>query len=276
MAGWRAVADPSGNSIIERIRATVIVNADDWGRDVDTTDRCLACVLSEVVSSVSGMVFMEDSQRAAILARQYGVDVGLHLNLTTRFSGPQCPSRLIELQQKLARFLRSHPLAPVIYHPGLASSFEYLVAAQLEEFERLYGAPANRVDGHHHMHLCANIFLQKLLPAGTIVRRNFSFAPGEKGTINRSYRRWQDHGLARRHHMTDFFFSLPPLDLRRLEKICELASSFDVEVETHPVNSLECKFLMDREFDRCAGNFSIARGYLLRSNYHAVDPGVMA
>ena len=45
----------------------------------------------------------------------------------------------------------------MVYHPGLASSFEYVVKAQLEEYERLYGAPANRVDGHHHMHLCANV-----------------------------------------------------------------------------------------------------------------------
>ena len=200
------IAEPSESDAMRPSGATVIVNADDWGRDTVTTDRSLDCVLREVVSSVSAMVFMEDSERAALLAQQHGVDAGLHLNLTTPFSAPQCASRLMEHQQKVSRFLRSHRLAPVVYHPALAASFEYVVAAQLEEFERLYSVPTNRVDGHHHMHLCANVFFQKLLPADTIVRRNFSFGTGEKGRVNRFYRRWQDRRLALRHRMTDFFF----------------------------------------------------------------------
>jgi hypothetical protein len=34
------------------------------------------------------------------------------------------------------------------------------------------------------MHLCANVLWQGLLPAGTLVRRNFSFHPGEKSRWN--------------------------------------------------------------------------------------------
>lgn len=266
------IAELSGSEAIRSSGATVIFNADDWGRDVVTTDRSLDCVLRGVVSSVSAMVFMEDSERAALLAQQHGVDAGLHLNLTTLFSGPRCVSRLMEHQQKVSRFLRSHRLAPVVYHPGLAASFEYVVAAQLEEFERLHGAPANRVDGHHHMHLCANVFFQKLLPADTIVRRNFSFGPGEKGRINRLYRRWQDRRLAQRHRMTDFFFSLPPINPRdRIERIFSLARRFGVEVETHPVNVDEYKFLMDGELMNCAGKVTIARGYRLGSRESAAE-----
>ncbi len=252
--------------IATRSDATIIVNADDWGRDVENTDRTLECVLRGAVSSVSAMVGMEDSERASVLARQHVVDAGLHLNLTTPFSAPGIAGRLADEQQKLARFLRSYRFAPVVYHPGLASAFDYVVKAQLEEFERLYGSPANRVDGHHHMHLCANVFFQKLLPEGTIVRRNFSFAAGEKGFINRYYRRWQDGGLARRHRMTDFFFSLPPLEPRsRLETIFALADRFNVEVETHPVVPEEYAFLAGGELVRCAGKVGIASGYRLRS-----------
>jgi chitin disaccharide deacetylase len=248
----------------------LIVNADDWGRDQENTDRTLECVLRGVVSSVSAMVFMEDSERASVLARQHGVDAGLHLNLTTPFSVSQCPSRLLDHQQKLARFLRSSRMAPVVYHPGLAASFQYVVAAQSEEFERLYGDPASRIDGHHHMHLCANTFFQRLLPAGTIVRRNFSFAPGEKGAINRFYRRLQDRGLARRHRIADFFFSLPPLTPNsRLERIFALADRFQVEVETHPVKAAEYEFLLDGEFLRYAGKVGVSRGYRLRSGENA-------
>jgi chitin disaccharide deacetylase len=266
------IAEPSESNAVRSSGATIIVNADDWGRDVDTTDHSLDCVLRGVISSVSAMVFMEDSERAALLAQQHGVDAGLHLNLTTPFSAPGCPSRLMERQQNISRFLRSHRLAPALYLPGLASSFEYVVATQLEEFERLHGSPTNRVDGHHHMHLCANIFFQKLLPTDTIIRRNFSFGPGEKSRINRFFRRWQDRRLAQRHRMTDLFFSLPPLNPRaRLEKILSLARCFSVEVETHPVNADEYKFLMDGELTDRTDKVTVARGYCLGSRKSATE-----
>ena len=192
----------------------LIVNADDWGRDRETTERTLECLDRGGVSSVSAMVFMEDSGRAAAIARGRGIDAGLHLNLTTPFSAPACPGRLVERQGELARHLLRHRLAPVIFHPGLVRSFEYVVAAQRDEFSRLYGAEPERVDGHHHMHLCANVLLGGLLPRGAIVRRNFSFQPGEKSFCNRFYRRVVDRMLARRHRVVDFFFSLAPLEPR--------------------------------------------------------------
>src|SRR5579863_5715924 len=60
----------------------LIINADDWGVNREATDRTLDCVLRKTVSSASAMVFMEDSERAAQLALEAGVDTGLHLNLT--------------------------------------------------------------------------------------------------------------------------------------------------------------------------------------------------
>ncbi|MGA3033268.1 MAG: hypothetical protein ABSD70_08290 [Terracidiphilus sp.] len=50
-------ADLSANSDT----GALIVNADDWGRDVATTDSILHCVKRATVSSASGMVFMQDS-----------------------------------------------------------------------------------------------------------------------------------------------------------------------------------------------------------------------
>lgn len=250
----------------------VIFNADDWGRDVGTTDCELDCFRRGVVSSVSGMVFMEDSERAADLARQHCVDTGLHLNFTLLFTG-NCPSRLRELQRRIARFLISGRLAQIVYHPGLASAFEYVVEAQLEEFERLYGSVPGRIDGHHHMHLCSNVFFQKLLPEGTIVRRNFSFATGEKSALNRWYRRWQDKGLARRHRMTDFFFSLPPLNPEsRLREIFTLARRFNVEIENHPAIPEEYRFLIGGGLFRLLGETGVAKGYVLYSSKRLPDP----
>jgi hypothetical protein len=197
------------------------------------------------------MVFMEDSDRAAALATERGITSGLHLNFTTPFSAPGCPTHLVERQQELAGYLLRHRLAPVVFHPGLARSFDYVVAAQLDEFHRLYGAPPKRLDGHHHMHLCANVLLRGLLPPGTLVRRNFSFQSGEKGLWNRLYRRGVDRLLERRHRVVDFFFSLAPLEpFSRLERVFSLAREFAVELETHPVNPDEYRFLARGEIVR--------------------------
>ena len=72
----------------------LIVNADDWGRDAETTDRIFECVVPGAVSSVSAMVFMQDSERAAGIAREHGIEAGLHLNFTTPFSAPGTPAPL--------------------------------------------------------------------------------------------------------------------------------------------------------------------------------------
>src|SRR5438093_3753440 len=111
----------------------IIVNADDWGRDHETTQRTVECFIRRAISSVSAMVFMEDSERAAAIARERGIDAGLHLNLTTPFSAPTCPAQLIERQGELARHLLRHRLAPAAFHPRLLRSFEYVVSAQRAE-----------------------------------------------------------------------------------------------------------------------------------------------
>jgi len=237
----------------------LIVNADDWGREPCTTATILDCVRHGAVSSVSAMVFMEDSERAAVIARERQIDTGLHLNLTTPFSAPCCPARLVERQRDLGRHLLRHRFAQVVFHPGLIRSFEYVVAAQLDEFGRLYGGEPDRLDGHHHMHLCANVLLQGLLPPGTLVRRNFSFQLREKGVWNRLYRRFVDCMLARRHRLVDFFFSLAPLEPPgRLQRIFSLARQCIVEVETHPVHPDEHRFLVGGELFRRAGDVRIA------------------
>jgi len=226
-------------------RGALIINADDWGRDVDNTNHILECHIRGTVSSASAMVYMEDSERAARIALEHGLDAGLHLNLTTAFTARHVAGHLNEHHQRICKYLGGSRFAQVMFHPGLARSFAYAVNSQIDEFHRIYGAAPKRIDGHHHMHLCANVLLAKLLPAGTVARRNFSFQAGEKGALNRWYRRQTDRRLAKRHKLTDYFYSLPPLDVSgRLEKIFRLASENSVEVETHPVNAVEREFLM--------------------------------
>ena len=240
----------------------LIVNADDWGCTAETTDRILECLRSGALSSTSGMVFMEDSERAARIARDNAVDVGLHLNLTTPFSARRVRLELVQAQKRLTNFLRSGRLAQVLFHPGLAATFRYVVEAQIDEYRTLYGTSPSRIDGHHHMHLCANVLFGDLLPAGTIVRRNFSFQPGEKSGLNRMYRKWLDKKIEKHHPVTDYFFSIEPLaKLDRLKAIVDLAKTSLVELETHPVRTEEFRFLTGGEFFRRIGSVKIAPRY---------------
>ena len=236
----------SVNGREQRPPAALIVNADDWGRDARTTQCILDCVQCGAVTSVSAMVFMEGSEEGAALAREHAVDAGLHLNFTTPFTASRTPATLAGRQRTLGRYLRRHRLAQILFNPLLAGTFRDVVAAQIDEYRRLYGTEPQRIDGHHHMHLCANVLLGGLLPSGTVVRRNFSFQPGEKGSVNRWYRRVVDARLGRRHRLTDFLFSLPPMGVPgRLERIASLAGESVVELETHPVDDVEYRFLRD-------------------------------
>jgi predicted glycoside hydrolase/deacetylase ChbG (UPF0249 family) len=241
---------------------SLILNADDWGRDRNTTDRTLDCVLQGAVSSVSAMVFMEDSERAASLARERGIDAGLHLNLTTAFSAGQVSGDLAEHQRKISSYLQGYRYAQAVFHPGLSNSFRYVVAAQIDEFIRLYGRVPGRIDGHHHMHLCANVLLPGLLPKRTIVRRNFTFQAGEKSLPNRLFRRAVDHILARRYYLVDFFFALPVLIAQsRLQHVLSLAEDNGIEIETHPAVIGEYRFLACGEIFQWIDASRIARGF---------------
>jgi predicted glycoside hydrolase/deacetylase ChbG (UPF0249 family) len=157
----------------------LIVNADDWGRDARTTQCILDCIRRGTVTSTSAMMFMEDSRRGAALAQEHAVDTGLHLNLSDHFTSADCPPDLRDRHRAIVGYLRRNRWAQLVYNPALVSAFDYVVKAQLDEYQRLYGAAPARLDGHHHMHLCSNVLLGGLLPRGTHVRRNFSFRSGE-------------------------------------------------------------------------------------------------
>ncbi|MEO5925031.1 MAG: ChbG/HpnK family deacetylase [Bryobacteraceae bacterium] len=243
-------------------RGSLIINADDWGRDRDTTDRTLECVQQGSVSSVSAMVFMEDSERAADIALTSAVDAGIHLNFTAPYTGKDCSGKGVEHHQAVCTFLRRHAMARLLFHPGLKDSFEYVVSQQMDEYCRLYRKPPQRVDGHHHQHLCSNVLLQKLLPQGAIVRRNFVFAPGEKSLVNRFYRSMIDKSLAKRHQLVDYLFALPLPEIR-LREIVALSKDHVVELETHPINSAEYELLTNGTMFGLAGDTGIASRFAM-------------
>jgi len=112
------------------------------------------------------------------------------------------------------------------------------------------------------MHLCENMLFQKLLPAGILARRSFSFQPGEKSLANRMYRKTVDWRLAHRYRLTDYLFSLIPLTpATRLDRIRSLAQHSMVEVETHPIQPEEYNFLTGKAFAAWTADLPIARGF---------------
>ena len=142
-------------------------------------------------------------------------------------------------------------------------AFAYCYRAQVEEFMRLFEKSPSHIDGHHHMHLCANLLLGKSIPAGMRLRRNFSFWPGEKGFLNRAYRGLVDRWLARRYRLADYFFDLTQcIEGKKLDRVAALAKSSNVELMTHPTVSAEKAFLMSDEFQVILQHLEIG-GYAL-------------
>jgi chitin disaccharide deacetylase len=224
------------------------INADDWGGWKTATDAAKECCSLGRINSVSAMVFMEDSLRAAELSRGMGVSVGLHVNFTGTFDGPNCPAELLRHQNRVRRFLKSSKYAVLIFNPFRCRSFRLLFSAQYEEFLRLYGKPPTHFDGHQHMHLCSNMLLQRLMPPGYRVRRSFSFSAGDKSLANRKYRQWVDSRLAQDYRLTDYFFALSQnLQSQKFQKIKELSERADVEVMTHPEKKEEYEFLRNHD-----------------------------
>jgi predicted glycoside hydrolase/deacetylase ChbG (UPF0249 family) len=241
----------------------LIINADDWGRSVAETNAAFKCYRAGRITSASAMVFMDDSERAAELAKENELDVGLHLNFAERFMANKFPAMLGDYHNRIVRFLMRNKYSQLLYNPLLRNEFSYSYQAQAGEFVRLFGKPPSHIDGHHHMHLCANLLLSKVIPTGTKMRRNFSFWPGEKSLLNRAYRGLVDRWLARRYRLPDYFFDLTQcIHEKKLDRVAALAKSSNVELMTHPIAQAEAEYLMSETFHRILQRLEIG-GYAL-------------
>jgi predicted glycoside hydrolase/deacetylase ChbG (UPF0249 family) len=241
----------------------LIINADDWGRSVVETDAALRCFREKRITSVSAMVFMAGSEQAAELAKENEVDAGLHLNFSEVFTGKNSSGTLREFHGRLVSYLRRNKYSQLFYNPFLEKAFCYSYQVQTEEFERLFGRPPSHIDGHHHMHLCANVLLTNLIPVGMKIRRNFSFWPGEKSRLNRAYRALVDRWLARRYQLTDYFFDLTQcIERNKLSRVASLAKSSNVELMTHPIVPREADCLMSDDFSELLQRLDMG-GYAL-------------
>src|SRR5262245_10864004 len=197
------------------------------------------------------MMFMSDTERSAELALEFGLDVGLHLNFTEQFSGKNTSTLLNNYHKNISNFLLKSKYSFIIYSFHLRRHFNYIYERQYDEYLRLYKKIPNHIDGHHHMHLCANVIFDRMIPKGIRVRKNFSFFPREKNLLNMCYRKIIDFWLRRRYICTDYFFSLSPINQPgRLQIIIQYSKKSCVEIMVHPGNTKEFSYLMSEEYRR--------------------------
>ena len=232
----------------------LIVNADDWGRCSVDTDSALACYRARRITSVSAMVFMADSERAAGIALEHNIHPGLHINLSESFSA-KCDSVIRQQHSRIVAFLTRSKYAQLLFNPLLLKSFDFVFQAQLTEYVRLYGRLPSHFDGHQHMHLCTNMLVACPIPNGQRVRRSFSFRKGQKGVFNRAYRAWVDGKIRARYRVADLFVALSQhLPVNRLTGIMESARQLNVELMTHPAVKGEFDALMSSDYENlCKG-----------------------
>ncbi len=225
----------------------LIVNADDWGHDEQTTDAILDCFQERRITSTTAMVHMADSDRAAAEATRRRLPVGLHLNLTEQFTDPAAPAGVRERQARLVSYFREQRLARWVYNPSIREQVDRCVADQLERFLLTYGCPPTHVDGHMHLHTCPNVLLSPALRPRTKVRLSFTFARYEKSLPNRASRAILNALIRHRFVSTDYFFSIrrlfPRFGGRRPDRL-SLSAGHQVEVMVHPGWSDEHEFLL--------------------------------
>jgi len=233
----------------------LIINADDWGASIPTTSRIEECIKAGVIDTVSAMVYMRDSRRAGRIIKNLKIDTALHLNFTTPFDGDNVPKHLLESQLKIISYLKSKKSAQFIYNHALQRHFDYVYKAQYGEYYELFGNAPQRIDGHNHMHLCANMLVGRFIPAETRVRRNIHFVNEKKSIFNRVYRSAIDSYLTKRYYCTDYFLHIHQFmhedkeeRVNRLKHLAELSKKADIELLVHPHQQEDYEFVMSEEF----------------------------
>jgi hypothetical protein len=210
-------------------RPLLIVTADDLGYDEATTDAILECFAAGAVTCASAMVFMADSERAARLAREHGLPVGLHLNLSEAFTAPAVAPEIARRQARLLPHFtdRGRRLRNWCWDPFVARGVAAATRDQVIEFSRLYGRGPDHVDGHRHVHVCLNVAFTRALAPGRTTRRALRQFDG--GAL-RGPRRLRQRALDRRARTTDFLVPFSQASPDRLD----LARRGSLEVMTHP------------------------------------------
>jgi predicted glycoside hydrolase/deacetylase ChbG (UPF0249 family) len=240
----------------------LIVNADDWGGEEPTTEAIRAAFRAGRVTSTTAMVYMEDSERAAATAREDGLPVGLHLNLTQPFSGTDVPGPVREHHERVVAIFSGqgedgHPgttkLRRWLWDPRVSGAVAAALRDQVECFEALYGAPPDHFDGHNYVDTAPNVFLSRALPRGTKMRNTLGAYPLDRGAMAIA-RAARQKLRERRFGSTRHVLHISDLDLPDDPRLA-LAAKVPVEVICHPDNPAEMERLMSDAWATCMARY---------------------
>lgn len=131
----------------------LIVNADDLGFSRAVSDATMACFDAGGITSATALVWMRDSERAARMAGDRGLPVGLHLNLTVELASLSAPPAVRARQRELVKhFGGEGQRNPRALSRAATILLRDAVRDQLDRLRETYGEPTH-VDGHHHVHI---------------------------------------------------------------------------------------------------------------------------
>lgn len=246
----------------------LVVNADDWGGSEATTEAILGTFEAGRITSTSGMVYMPDSNRAAEVARDAGLPVGLHLNLTEPFGDPRTPTAVRDRQLRAVERLAGsggddHPgtarWRKWVYDPTIRTLVDLAIADQLERFEALYGHPPTHFDGHNYVDACPNVFLSRSIPAGSLIRNSLDCYPLVRSAMGR-LKGLRQRLRTRRLRSTGYLLHIAQLSLEgegSPDSRLRLARSASVEVMGHPDDEAELAALMSPAWERVLSEYEL-------------------
>jgi chitin disaccharide deacetylase len=239
----------------------LIISADDWGSHRATTDAIEECYRAGGVTSLSAMVFMPDSARAARRAVDAELPAGLHVNLTEYFDDPACPAPVRDRQRRLVDRVAGRRWRLWGFSPALFREVEACVADQLEAFRDLYGREPTHFDGHEHVHQWFTVMFARTIPTGMKTRPSYTFMRGDKPLPNRLARKVVNRAMRLRFRLPEYFFSLPDIHPAfggaGLHDRLALARHTTVELMTHPGSSDERVVLRSDEWLELVSQFRV-------------------
>lgn len=220
----------------------LIINADDFGMDEQSTNRIIECYDQRLITSTTAMVFMIDTIRAAELASSRDIGVGLHLNFTAPFTNPPRNTNLYEHHAKILKMFLSYRYYRYLYNPKIHDSINYCFQSQYDEFLQVFGKQPSHIDGHHHIHLATNILFGKILPVGVRIRkiRDLIHRGSPFGSLLRNR---VTKYIRKRFVTTDLFYAVLPLVDSLLAEKISMARFKNVELMVHPGEEYEFLYL---------------------------------
>jgi predicted glycoside hydrolase/deacetylase ChbG (UPF0249 family) len=129
---------------------TLIVNADDFGLTRGVSAGILAAHRHGIVTSTTVLVTADVDRAQLAQARDSGLGLGLHMNLT--LGKPLTRGR--SLADGSGNFVRDPRRAAA---GADAREVRAEAEAQIERFEKLVGRPPTHIDTHHHVGLHAPV-----------------------------------------------------------------------------------------------------------------------